>query len=329
MMTAARLSAPTCFSMTEMAFLAASAPLSPSRIRVRQRCAIDLGRERAEAALVGHRLRGERHREVRPAVVAVVERDDGLLAGVLAGDLDGVLDRFGAGVEQRALLRVVARRDAVEGLGDGDVGLVRRDHEAGVRELRDLRLHRLDDLRVRVAERRHGDARAEVDERVAVGVDDDAAAGGDGLDRYGVPDTRGDGGGLAREQLLRARTRDAGDQAPLLRQRGSAERRRGDGVGRAHEGERRRSDAAATPALLYILGTSLYERYTVEPREVAHGVRHRDTDAARAARSPRPAAATRRRRRHRSGRARPPGALGAQLGSRRPDAVPLRRDSCC
>ena len=31
MMTAARLSAPTCFSMIEMAFLAASAPLSPSR----------------------------------------------------------------------------------------------------------------------------------------------------------------------------------------------------------------------------------------------------------------------------------------------------------
>ncbi len=31
MMTAARLSAPTCFSMIEIAFLAASAPVSPSR----------------------------------------------------------------------------------------------------------------------------------------------------------------------------------------------------------------------------------------------------------------------------------------------------------
>ena len=67
---------------------------------------------------------------------------------------------------------------AVELLAHGDVALVRRDHEAGVGERRDLLLH--------VARRRRrallptlvdGDAGAEVDERVAVGVDEDAAAG--------------------------------------------------------------------------------------------------------------------------------------------------------
>ena len=192
--------------------------------RVRHRRAVDLGRERAEAALVRHRLGGQGHREVRAAVVAVVERDDRLLLRELAGDLDGVLDGLGARVEQGALLRVVARGDAVERLGDGDVRLVRRDHEAGVGELGDLRLHGRDDLGVRVAERGHGDARAEVDERVAVGVDDDSAAGGDSLDRHGVTDAGGDGGGLAREQLLRAGPGDARDHAPLLRKRGSAQR---------------------------------------------------------------------------------------------------------
>jgi hypothetical protein len=36
------------------------------------------------------------HREVGAAVVGVVERDDRLPAGVVTGDLDGVLDGFGA-----------------------------------------------------------------------------------------------------------------------------------------------------------------------------------------------------------------------------------------
>ena len=69
-------------------------------------------------------------------MVGVVERDDGLLAGVVAGDLDRVLDGLGARVEQGAALGVVAGREAVERLGHLDVGVVRRDREAGVRELR-------------------------------------------------------------------------------------------------------------------------------------------------------------------------------------------------
>ena len=82
-------------------------------------------------------------------MVGVVERDDGLLAGVGAGDLDGVLDRLGAGVEQRDALRVVARGQPVELLADVDVPLVRGDREAGVGELGDLRGDGLDDARGR------------------------------------------------------------------------------------------------------------------------------------------------------------------------------------
>ena len=80
-------------------------------------------------------------------MVAVVERDDGLPPGGRAGDLDGVLDGLGAGVEQRRALLVVAGRQRVELLADGDVALVRRDHEARVRERGDLVLDRLDDER--------------------------------------------------------------------------------------------------------------------------------------------------------------------------------------
>ena len=94
-----------------------------------------------------------------------------------------------------------------------------------MRELRDLRLNGLDDLGMSVAERRHGDAGAEVDQRVAVCVDDDSATGRDRLDRDGVPDAGGDRGRLAGDQLLRARTRDARDHAPLLREGGTAERK--------------------------------------------------------------------------------------------------------
>ena len=65
----------------------------------------------------------------------------------------------------------------------------------------DLRRDRLDDARVRVADAGHGDAGAEVDERVAVDVDEHAAAGRRGEDRHGRADAGGDGLRLALEQL--------------------------------------------------------------------------------------------------------------------------------
>ena len=72
---------------------------------------------------------------------------------------------------------MVARRQLGQLLADLDVALVRRDHEAGVRERRHLLLHARDDPRRGVADADDGDARAEVDQRVAVDVDEDAAAG--------------------------------------------------------------------------------------------------------------------------------------------------------
>ena len=156
--------------------------------RIGQRRAVDLGGERAEAVLVRHGLGGQRHRQVRAAVVGVIERHDRLLARVRPGDLDGVLHRLRPGVEQRRPLLAAAGREPVEVFGDRDVALVRRDHEAGVGEVGDLVLHGLDHARRRVADRRDRDARAQIDEPIAVDVFDDAAERPGGVDRHRVAD---------------------------------------------------------------------------------------------------------------------------------------------
>ena len=139
-------------------------------VLVRERHAVDLGRERPEAGLVRVRLRGEREREERAAVEASLEADHGGPLRVAARELDGVLDGLGAGVEERRLRRAGERRDRGQALGVLDVDLVRDDREVGVEEARGLLLHRRDDARVRVADVEAADAAREVDERVAVDV---------------------------------------------------------------------------------------------------------------------------------------------------------------
>ena len=109
-------------------------------------------------------------------MVAVVERDDGLAAGGVPGDLHRVLDRLRAGVEQRGALLVRPRRAPGQFLAHLDVTLVRGHHEAGVREPGRLLGHPRGHPGRRVAYRDHRDPGAEVDEGVAVGVHDDAAA---------------------------------------------------------------------------------------------------------------------------------------------------------
>jgi hypothetical protein len=63
-------------------------------------------------------------------VESPVEGDHGVAAGVVAGDLDGVLDRLGAGVDQHRLLGVGAGRVLAEQLRHLEVGLIRRHREA-------------------------------------------------------------------------------------------------------------------------------------------------------------------------------------------------------
>ena len=69
----------------------------------------------------------------------VVEDDDRRSAGGGARDLDRVLDRLGAGVDEQGLLLVAAaRRELGEPPADVDVRLVHADHEALVQVAVDL-----------------------------------------------------------------------------------------------------------------------------------------------------------------------------------------------
>jgi DNA-binding CsgD family transcriptional regulator len=145
--------------------------------RVGHRHPVDLTGERPEALLVRHVLGGQRHRQVGASVVGVVERHDRGPAGGVPRDLDRVLYRLGARVEQRRPLLVVAGGAAGEFLAHLDVLLVRGHHETGVRERRHLAPHPVDHRGGRVPDRGDRDPGAEVDQRVAVDVQDHAAAG--------------------------------------------------------------------------------------------------------------------------------------------------------
>ena len=96
--------------------------------------------------------------------------------GVEAGELDRVLDRLGAGVEERRLGGAAERGALEQALGELDVELVRDDREVGVREALELLLRGLDDARMRVPDVQAADAAGEVDERVAVDVGERRAA---------------------------------------------------------------------------------------------------------------------------------------------------------
>ena len=135
-----------------------------------ERHAIDVRGERPEAGLVRMRLRGQRERQQRAAVEPAFESDHRGTLRERARELDGVLDRFGAGVEKRSLDRAGDRRRGDEALRQRDVELVRDDREVRMEELRGLLLDRLDHARVGVADVQAADAAREVDEGVAVDV---------------------------------------------------------------------------------------------------------------------------------------------------------------
>ena len=185
-------------------------------VRVGHRHPVQLTGERPEPVLVRHVLRGHREGEVGAAVVRVVEGDDARPTGEVPRHLHGVLDGLGPRVEQCRALVVVARGELVELLRDLDVLLVGVDHEARVREGVDLLGDGVDDPLVAVADGRHRDARAEVDELVAVGVTQDAARPLGDVDRQTGAHPGRDGGQLALLERLACRARDGGREDALL-----------------------------------------------------------------------------------------------------------------
>jgi hypothetical protein len=100
-------------------------------VRVRRGSAVDLRREGPEAPLVGDDLARHRHRHQRPAVEGPVEDDDGRATRGHPRDLDCVLDRLRARVDEDALLLVPpAGRELGKAATHLHVWLVEADHEA-------------------------------------------------------------------------------------------------------------------------------------------------------------------------------------------------------
>ena len=184
---------------------------------LRERHAVDLGRERPEPRLVRVRLRGHRQREHRPPVEAALEREHGRALRVRARELDGVLDRLGARVEERRLRRLAHRRELGQPLRELDVDLVGDDREVGVRELLQLRLSGLDDARVRVTDVQAAHAAREVDERVPVDVGQRRAVCLRDHDRRVDRERIGDDAGLPLEDRPGLRPGDLGLQMDCAR----------------------------------------------------------------------------------------------------------------
>ena len=160
MITAAVFASPTCActSRHERVERLVGAVLRAGRPaeRVGHRHAVDLAGERAEAVLVRHVLRGQRHRQVGAPVVGVVEGDDRRAARCACR---AILIAFSTAsapeLNSAERFSWSPGRQLVELLGDRDVPLVRRDHEAGVGERRrPARCTALDHPRRGVADRR-------------------------------------------------------------------------------------------------------------------------------------------------------------------------------
>ena len=138
----------------------------------------DAGDKGSEAALLLGLRAGERERAHGAAVEGAEEADDVLAAGVVAGELHGALDGFGAGVAVVEPVRAGHGRDGGEALGEGGHVFVVEVGAGHVDQLGGLILDGLDDFGVAVAGGGDGDAGGEVEELVAVDVGDaDAATG--------------------------------------------------------------------------------------------------------------------------------------------------------
>ena len=77
----------------------------------------------------------------------VFKSNHGGAAGVAAGNLDGILDGFGAAIGKESLLGKVTGRELIELFGKRDVRLVHRDVKTGVREVLNLIFDCIDNFR--------------------------------------------------------------------------------------------------------------------------------------------------------------------------------------
>ena len=170
-----------------------------------------------QAIDVRRELLGERRAELRPrgggegaqgqAMVARIEGEQASPSGGEQRALPGDLDRVGAG-DREVDARIVDRCDAAELAGEGDARRVRGDVAEAVQELRGLAGEGRFDTRVAVADGGGAEAGGEVDEAVAVDIEDVRTARRSPDEGRGVAGAQGvDAGRLEAGEV--ARQRDA------------------------------------------------------------------------------------------------------------------------
>src|SRR6266487_2769969 len=98
-------------------------------VGIGKRNAVNVAGKRLEAGFIGMRLAGERHSEKCATVESVLETNNGRTLGIGAGDLDGIFDGLGSGVQENGFLREIAGSQGVEFFRDGHVALVGSDGE--------------------------------------------------------------------------------------------------------------------------------------------------------------------------------------------------------
>jgi hypothetical protein len=199
-------------------------------------------------------------------VVGVVEDDHRRAAGGVSGHFDGVFDGFGSGVEQCRALVMLAGSDSGQFLADREVRLVGGDHEAGVGELLNLRLNGCDHCGCGVAHTGHRDTGTQIDQRVAIDVEQHPTSGGCDEHRHRDTHPGRDRRVAPRRQFPRPRTGQlshqttplnkphtgghrghrATDAAPGSRQRGAGEPPR---CGSGRLGRSRRSGRCAQDSI--------------------------------------------------------------------------------
>ena len=145
---------------------------TPVRIRVRR--VKHAGAHRSKPAALHGSARCQRQRSKRAAVKRPEKRDDVEPLCVISRELDGGFDRLGARVRKERLRAAADRRDRRERFAQRDLRLV-IVVGGNMEEPRRLLRDRADNVGMRMSRRRHRDARAEIQIRVAVDVFDDGA----------------------------------------------------------------------------------------------------------------------------------------------------------
>ena len=124
--------------------------------------------------------------------------------------LDGVLDRLRAGVEERRPHAAADRDEGGESLRELDVPRVGDDGEIGVEKPRDLLRNGVEHTGMAVTDVDHTDSAGEIDEHISVDVGDRGAFGALGEDREVDVERRGHRRVLPGDELLRTRAWKSG-----------------------------------------------------------------------------------------------------------------------